>query len=764
MKVKGVFLRSRWAGLVFSLASWSTTAINHLGVRDDLHFHIEARGTNIDGSLPIYKGPDAPIEDRVNDVLPRMTVQEKVGQLIQGDLNGWMNMTDPLENTLAHNQTGLGQMMEYKAGFIWAGYLAPWDKIVYGITVGQRYLMENTTLGIPAIFQSEGLHGFTDNGTIWPIPIGLAASFSTPLLQQAASTIATKAEGLGTSQMGHAYVTGLQCGRRRNVSSTAIARMAATCKHFAAFVSGGERELRTYYLKPFNHACINALSIMTAYSSYDGIPNVANTCESSIPLRKEWGYQYFVTSDAGSVDYLITLHGVCPTRECAAKVALEHGLSGEMGGGTYTYLTLPDQIAKGTVNISYVDEIVKTILRTKFALGLFENPYPYPDYASTMRTQTTRELLHQMERETIILLENNNNILPLSTDIKSIALIGPQADRVSFGDYVFFNASLNGISPLRGFADLLANTSVEINFAEGCKLWSNDESEFPQAIAAAKASDVAIVMVGTWSLDQTLMWSPGTNATTGERVDLSDLSLVGAQFPLVQAIQATGTPTIVVFVSGKPVTNPWIQQNVDAVIQQFYPGELGGLAIAEIIFGVVNPSGKLPVSFPRSVGTTPVFYNYLKGSRPTDPPMIYSNGTMQFGHQYVLDTPVPTWSFGRGLSYATFNYTDSVLSSPTIYTNEGFNVTVTIHNTGCMDGKEVVQVYMTDLYSSVVTPNMQLIGFIKVAIPAGQSSTVAIPIMSSQLAVWTVTNQWVVEPGEFNIFVGTSEEVYLDTI
>ncbi|KIJ13936.1 glycoside hydrolase family 3 protein [Paxillus involutus ATCC 200175] len=443
-----------------------------IGVRDDLHFPIEARGTNIDGSLPIYKNPDAPIEDRVSDVLPRMTVQEKVAQLIQGDINRWMNMTDPLDNTLAYNQSGLEQMMEYKAGSTWAGYLVSWDKIVYGITVGQKYLMENTTLGIPAIFQSEGRveENYGED----------------PFL---------------TSQMGRAYVTGLQSGRRRNVSSTAIARMAATCKHFAAFgspqgglnlaqVSGGERELRTYYLKPFNHACVNALSIMTAHSSYDDIPNVANTFQLKL-LRKGWGYQYFVTSDAGSVDYLITLHGVCPTRECAAKVALEHGLSGEMGGGTYTYLALPDQIAKGTVNITYVDETVKTILRTKFALGLFETP--------------------------------------------------------------------------------------------------------------------------------------------------------------------TSTP-------------------------------------------------------------------------------LRSSDRRQTG------------------------------SSPTICTNEGFNVTVTVHNTGCMDGKEVVQVYMTDLYSSVVTPNMQLIGFTKVSIPAGQSSTVTIPIMSSQLAVWTVTNQWVVEPGEFNIFVGTSEEVYLDTI
>ncbi|KAH0839362.1 family 3 glycoside hydrolase [Lanmaoa asiatica] len=813
MKVNSFYRRApAWAFLIVSLATLSIATVNHSGVRDDLHFSVEARGSNLNGSPPIYKNPNASIEDRVNDLLPRMTVQEKVAQLrvfIQGDINGWMDMTDPLDNTLTYNQTGLEQMMEYKAGAIWAGYLAPWDKIVYAITIGQQYLMENTTLGIPAIIQSEGLHGFTDNGTIWPSPISLAASFNAPLLQEAASTIAAEAEGLGysqllapvldlsrelrwgrveenygedpflTSQMGRAYVTGVQSGRRRNVSDTAIARVAATCKHFTAYgspqgglngapVSGGERELRTFYLKPFNYACVDALSIMTAYASYDGVPNVANKYLLTDVLRNEWGYQYFVTSDAGSVDLLITFHGICPTRECAAKLALENGLSGEMGGGSYTYLTLPDQIASGTVNVSYVDETVKTILRTKFALGLFESmfdhmimscaqlclpdPYPYPDYASTIRTQTTRDLLHQMEREAIVLLENNN-ILPLTTNISSIALIGPQSDRVSFGDYVFSNASNNGITPLQGFTEFLAETRAASS-------GQTTESGFPEAIAAAEESDVAVVMVGTWSLDQTLLWTPGTNATTGEHVDLSDLSLVGAQFPLVQAIQATGTPTIVVFVSGKPVTNPWIQENVGAVIQQFYPGELGGLAIAEIIFGAVNPSGKLPVSFPRSIATTPVFYNYLKGARPVDPGMTYLNGSLLFGHQYVLDTPVPTWSFGRGLSYTTFNYTDLQLSCSTIGTNEDFNVTVTVHNTGSMDGKEVVQVYMTDLLSSVVTPNMELIGFTKVDIPAGQSETVTISVTSSQLAV---CRQWVVEPGNFSISVGTSEEVYLDT-
>ncbi|KAK0200569.1 glycoside hydrolase superfamily [Desarmillaria ectypa] len=765
-----------------------------------------SRATNADGSTPVYKIASAAIEDRVKDLLPRMTLEEKVAQLIQGDISGWMNTKDPLDNTLTFNQTGLEEMVRLKGGSIWAGYAMPWEKFAFAIETGQRYLMENTTLGIPALFQSEGLHGFTNNGTIFPSPIGLAASFNRDLVKNVSTVVSNEAEGFGiahifapvldlsrelrwgrveenfgedpylTGEIGLAFVRGLQDGTRRGVEGgQGRKRVAATCKHFAAFgspqgglnlapVAGGERELRTTYLPAFEKACLESLSIMTAYSSYDGIPAIADKHMMIDILRKEWGYPYWVTTDAGSVDLLITLHETCETRECAAKTALENSLSGEMGGGTYTYLTLVDQVKAGLVDESVIDQVVSTLLRVKFELGLFENPYPYDDYTSTIRTSGARDVLHQSELESIVLLENRDNVLPLSTDIGSVALIGPQAGVVSFGDYVFFNASNNGISPLTGFQEYLRSISsaTQINYAEGCKRWSNDESGFDEAVSAAEASDVAVVMVGTWSLDQTLLWTPGTNATTGEHVDVADLALVGAQLKLVQAIKATGKPTIVVFVSGKPVAEPWIQAHADAVIQQFYPGELGGLAIAEIIFGAENPSGKLPVSFPRDVGTTPAFYNYLKGARPLDPGSVLDDGTLVFGHQYVLNSPVPLWGFGHGLSYTTFNYTDLALSRATIGTGDDFDVTVTVHNNGPVDGKEVVQVYITDTFSSVVTPNQQLVGFAKVDVPAGSSQTVTIPISSSQLAVWS-HNGWVVEPGSFNVKIGTSEETYINT-
>ncbi|CAE6455078.1 unnamed protein product [Rhizoctonia solani] len=762
--------------------------------------------TSSPSGRPLYKDPNASIDDRVKDLIPRMTIEEKVAQLIQGDINGWMNMTDAKDNTLTHNTTGLAEMMKYKAGSIWAGYSSTYEKLVYAITVGQKYLMENTTLGIPAMFQSEGLHGFTNNGTIFPSPLSMACSFNNELIRKVAEATTDEAEPLGITQifapvldlsrelrwgrveenfgedhflngeMGLAFVEGLQNGKRHNASSTALARMAATCKHFAAFgtpqgglniapVAGGERELRSLYLRPFSRACLNSLSIMTAYSSYDGVPAVTNKHLLTDILRREWGYKYWAVSDAGSVDLPMTLHGTCDSRECCAKQALENGLQGEMGGGTYTYLTLPDQIRAGKVSEAALDETVGYMLRTKFALGLFENPYPYANYTGQVRTKETLDLLLEVERESIVVLENHNNTLPLSkTGVKSVALIGPSAGQVILGDYVFSGAKDNAVSPLDGFKRVLAGSNVQINYAEGCKLWSASEEGFPEAVAAAQKSDVAVVAVGTWSLDQTLLWA-GVNATTGEHVDVSDLGLVGAQLNLIKAIKATGKKVIVVYVSGKPIAETWVYRNADAIISQFYGGELQGVALAEVIFGDYNPSGRTSVSWPRSVGTAPAFYDYLKGARPVDwtgPGRIEDDGTLVFGHEYTLDTPVPFWSFGHGLSYTTFQYSGLKFNKSILSASDTLVVTVNVKNTGKRAGKEVVQVYMTDVVSSVVTPVQSLQGYAKVDLQPGQSKSVSISIPVQNLAVWTLDNKFVVEPGKFTVRLGSSQTVYIN--
>ncbi|KAG8845152.1 hypothetical protein FRB91_002028 [Serendipita sp. 411] len=754
------------------------------------------------GSVPTYKNPKASIEARIADLLPRMTLEEKVAQLIQGDMGGWMNFADPLDNTLTHNQTGLEEMMRLKGGSIWAGYSSTFEKFVYGVTVGQKYLLEKSRLGIPAFIQSEGLHGFTNNGTIWPSPVALACSFNRDLLQAGAKTISDEAEGVGvnhlfapvldlgrelrfgrveegfgedpylTGEMGKAFVTGLQSGARRNTSSTAKARMASTCKHFAAFgspqgglnlgqVSGGERELQTTYVRPFAKACKDSLSIMTAYSSYDGIPAVSNKHLLTDILRNQIGYNYWVTSDAGAVDLLHSFHQVSSGREQDAKLAVEN-YSGEMGGGTYTYLTLVDQVKNGKVDIKYINKTVEYILRAKFSLGLFENPYPYADYAKTIRSASTKAKLLEMERETIVLLDNKSKTLPISKSIRSVALIGPSANKVIFGDYTFHGADKWGTTPLDGFKKVLATTSVKINYAKGCELWSHEETGFAEAVSAAQNSDVAVVVVGTWSRDQNELWQ-GLNATTGEHVDVADLGLVGAQLPLVKAIKATGKPTVVVFVSGKPVAEPWIAEHADAVVSQFYPGELGGIALAEVLFGDVNPSGKTSLSWPRSVGTLPAFYNYLKGSRPLDPGYIADDGSLHFGHQYVLDSPVPLWSFGHGLSYTTWSYSGLTLAKQNLGAGEPLKLSVTVKNTGTVAGKEVVQIYVTDVLSSVVVPVRNLVGFSKVELAAGASAKVDFTIPATEFGLWSMENKWVVEPGLFTVTVGPSDQVFANS-
>jgi beta-glucosidase len=297
--------------------------------------------------------------------------------------------------------------------------------------------------------------------------------------------------------------------------------------------------------------------------------------------------------------------------------------------------------------------------------------------------------------------------------------------------------------------------NLEITYAQGCERWSTDQSGFPAAVAAAEAADVAVVVVGTWSRDQTQLWS-GFNATTGEHVDLSNLNLVGAMPFLVEAIIKTGKPTVVVYSSGKPITEPWISNEASALIQQFYPSEQGGNALADILFGDVNPSGKLSVGFPYDVGTTPIYYDYLNSGRSTDPGKAYPNGTLVFGYQYVFNTPVPQYEFGYGKSYSTFQYSNLTLSQTNATASDTITATVQVTNNSTRDGTEVVQLYVSDEIASVVVPNKQLKGFSKVPIKAGETATVCIPIAVEDLGLWNVSMLYTVEPGDFILFVGSS--------
>jgi beta-glucosidase len=739
-----------------------------------------------------YKNPSASLDDRVSDLLSRMTIEEKTAQLIQGDISNWINTT-----TNAFNSSGLEWNFNVRAGQFYVGYAMPPEWISAGIKRAQDYLMHNTTLGIPALVQTEGIHGVLyGNATIFNSPIAHACSWDPELIHEMAVAIAKESQAIGINQvfapvvdlarelrygrveetygedhflageMGYNYVKGVQS---LNVS--------ATVKHFAGFslpeqglntgpVHGGERELRTTWLPSFKRAIIDAgaWNIMGAYHSYDGIPSIADDHLQETILRKEWGYKYWLTSDAGATDRLCCAFKLCQCKtkdkpidsEAVTLMALPSGSDVEMGGGSYNYENIPQLVKEGKLDAEVVDRAVSRQLRAKFEMGLFENPYQgVPENATKaiVHTEEHVKIARKIEAESIVLLENKNSTLPLPKSAK-VAVIGPMANITNLGDYVVFRSQYNptNVTPLQGIQRATNGTVI---YAQGCERWSNDQSGFPDAVAAAEAADVAIVVVGTWSRDQGELWQ-GLNATTGEHVDVASLNLVGAMGPLVQAIIETGKPTVVVYSSGKPVSEPWISENAAALVQQFYPGEQGGTGLADILFGDVSPSGKLSVSFPHDVGTLPVYYDYLNSGRSLDAGAILPNGTLQFGHQYVLNTPQPLYEFGYGLSYANFTYSNVTLSKTEVSANETIIVTVSITNTSPVDGKEVVQIYVQDVIASIVVPNKELKGFKKVLVKAGETVDVSVELDVGKWGLWNRKMEYVVEKGDFIVHLGAS--------
>jgi beta-glucosidase len=560
--------------------------------------------------------------------------------------------------------------------------------------------------------------------------------------------------------------------------------VSAMVKHFAAFgkteqglntgpVHGGERELRTTFLPAYRRPIVDggAFSIMTAYHSYDGIPAVSDPHLLTDILRNEWGYKYYTMTDAGASDRLCSAFQMCASnpidKEAVVKYILPAGGDSEMGGGSYSFELIPALVASGKISQSTVDTAVSRVLRAKFELGIFETPFPglpANEWPKVINSPEHQALAKKLDEESIVLLENRNNLLPLRKDA-SVAVIGPMAHGfMNYGDYVVFGASKRGITPLDG---IKAASRGKVTYAKGCERWSTSQDGFGEAVEAAKSADVAVVVVGTWSRDQNELWQ-GLNATTGEHVDVNDLDLVGAQEPLVRAIVATGKPTVVVYSSGKPVTAPWISENAAALVQQFYPSEQGGAALASVLFGDVNPSGKLSVSIPRSVGDLPVYYDFLNSGRTpgwgAEPGVAYENGTLVFGHQYVLGNPAPQYPFGYGLSYSTFEYSDIAVDKATVQAKDTVTVSVTVKNTSSRDGKQVVQLYVKDVLASVVVPNIRLKGFKKVSLKAGESTRVSIKVQMQDLGLWDARMKYVVEPGDFIFYVGTSSNDFKGSV
>lgn len=740
-----------------------------------------------------YKNMSLPISDRVSHLLSKMTIEEKVAQMlcIWGQKKAMLfdnegNLSpENMERNLRH---GLGQIARLSDTL---GGKNPRDMAELANSI-QKFFVEETRLGIPVIFHEECLHGLAArDATSYPQPIGLASTFNPDLVQEIYSAIAEDTRSRGVhqaltpvvdvardprwgrveetfgedpflvSRMGIAAVKGFQgdgCFKDKK-------RVLATLKHFAAHgqpesgtncapVNVSERLLRDTFLFPFKEVITkaNASSVMPSYNEIDGVPSHANTWLLQDILRNEWGFEGFLVSDYYAVTELhkrdeASSHSVAKDKKEAAVLAVAAGVNMELPDPD-CYPELVHLVRQGVVSESSVDALVGPLLKYKFLLGLFEDPYVDPALIQNEhRLEQERALALRAARETITLLKNDNNLLPFCpTKNSTIAVIGPNADRLLLGGYS--GTPKYYVSVLQGIQER-AGKDFNVVYSEGCKItvggsWNEDVVTRPdpdedrksiqRAVATARTADVVVLALGGNEQTSREGWS---------RVHLGDrasLDLLGMQNDLAKAIVETGKPVIVLLFNGRPNSIPYIQTHVPAILECWYLGQETGRAVAEVLFGDCNPGGKLPMSIPRSVGHIPCYYNYKPSAR----------------RGYLFDDVSALYPFGYGQSYTTFRFSNVRLERPVMRTHDTTTVLVDVTNVGKRPGDEVVQMYVRDLVSSVTRPVKELKGFKKVHLLPGESKTVTLTIGPDQLSFTNIHKQWVVEPGEFEIMVGNS--------
>lgn len=722
------------------------------------------------GYLPVYKDKTVSVEKRVEDLLNRMSLKEKIQQME----NRSSGKTDEIEKIFQGESYGSTHEMSMTAKDCADMYYAL-----------QKYMLEKTRLGIPLITAAEGIQGILQNeSTIFPHAIAQGSTWNPDLVQRMTEAAGEEARVMGIRQvlspvldiarelrwgrveetfsedpfliaeMGIAFVNGYQKQGVACMPKHFVAHGTPTGGLNCAFVSGGERELRSLYLYPFQKViqATRPFAVMSAYSAYDGIATSGSSYYMTDILRGELGFDGYVYSDWGSVERLKTFHYAVATEAEAAKVSVEAGIDVNVDS---SFKYLQEMVENGQMDVKYIDQAVRRILTVKFKLGLFDNPYGNPELVEKLvRNKEKIELAKEIADESAILLKNDNNVLPLDlSKYKSIAVIGPNSNQTVFGDYSWATRdSKEGVTLLQGLRNVVGD-KVIVHHADGCDWWSQSTDNIERAVDLAKSSDIAIVAVGTRS---TFLGRSPKCSTAGEGFDLSSLELPGKQNELLKAVKETGKPMIVVFISGKPLAMPWVEENADAVLVQWYGGEQQGNSLADILIGKVNPSGRLNVSFPRSTGNTPCYYNYY----PTDREQQFDSGGSlgePRGH-YIFEKPYALWNFGYGLSYTNFQYVNCTLNDSVFSEKDVITAVVEVENTGGMDGKEVIQLYVRDKISSVATPIQQLKAFKKELIKKGERIKVKLEVPVSELSLYNFRMDRVVEPGEFEIQIGSSSD------
>ncbi len=730
-----------------------------------------------DGDVPLYKDRNCTVEKRIDDLMGRMTLEEKIGQI--SHLHSW-NVFDG--KTLNMNKLA-AKCGDVGFGFF-EGFPLTADQVRSSFREIQTYQMEKTRLGIPAFPVAESLHGVVHEGaTIYPQNVAMGSTFNPSLAYLKTRHISGELNTMGVKQVLAPcidVVRDLRWGRVEEsfgedpflCSRMAVAEVSGyldngispMLKHYGphgnplgginlASVECSLPDLFDVYLKPFEAVIAETgiMAVMSSYNSWNRIPNSASYFMMTEVLRDRFGFRGYVYSDWGSIDMLKFFHRTAADDFDAARQALGAGLDVEASSSCYPVLA--EEIRKGNFDVRILDTAVRRVLRAKFELGLFDDPYlEGASFKLPLRAEESVAVSRMIADESTVLLKNEG-LLPLDArKLKSVAVIGPNADNVQFGDYTWSKSNDDGVTPLQGIRSLLGDR-VQVNYAAGCSLASLDESGIPEAVEAARKSDVAIIFVGSSST--AFVRNSVKPSTSGEGIDLHDITLTGAQEKLIKAVHAAGTPVVVVLVAGKPFAIPWVKENVPAVVAQWYAGEQAGNSIADILFGNVNPSGKLSFSFPQSTGHLPVYYNHL----PSDKGYYKEPGSYEKpGRDYVFSSPDPLWAFGHGLSYTSFEYLDASADKQVYSPYDTIKVAVSVKNTGKVKGKEVVQVYVRDLVSSIVTPVKQLKGFCKVELAPGEVKEISVSIPMTELYLTKDNGDRFLEPGEFELQVGTASD------
>jgi beta-glucosidase len=715
-------------------------------------------------TLPPYKNPNLAVDARVADLIGRMTVEEKARQL---DMYfGSEDLLDKSKNPTVDHHTHAKldlifdpQFAEKSVGNLGVGSihdLYPRAKLSNRI---QEWVIQSNRLGIPALFIEEGLHGYMDYGeTVFPQSINLATTWNPELARQTGAAIAAQARANGvamilgpvldvardprwgrveedfgedpylTGQLGLAYVEGMQ-GDSLNTDHTVIAEP----KHFAGHgspegglnmspVHAGEREVRSVMLKSFEPAIREgkAMGVMAAYHDIDGVPCTGNPWLLNKVLRDEWGFQGFVLSDLGAIKRLYDTHHVVDSPANAVLLALNSGL--DMQFYDFDHPTFQNAILSGIksgqLSESVLNQAVSRVLRVKFLLGLFEHPFVDENLDANVRhSQAHSDLALESARQSMCLLKNEGNLLPLKKNLRRIAIIGPNANIARIGDYT---EAAHESSEQGMFEQIkqLVSTNSEVIFLAGEK--------FDQAVALAKSADAVILGLGEWL------------KISGEGFDRSNLNLPGDQEKLLEAIVAAGKPVVLVLQNGRPLSISWAAKHVPAILEAWYPGEFGGRAIAETLFGDNNPAGRLSITFPRSAGQLPIFYNHFPSKKDS----------------YIEGDSSPLFVFGHGLSYTRFKYADLNATTPSAHQADDVLISCKLTNIGEREGDEVAQLYVHQETASVVTPVKALKGFSRVHLKSGESKTITFHLKQSDLAVWNANQAWQVEPGEYSVTVG----------